>query len=241
MIKLQNVTKVYDGKFKAVDNLNVEFEDGEIIGFIGANGAGKSTTLKMITGILNPTEGNIEINGFDIQKNPIEAKNEFSFVLDSPDAFLRLKGIEYLNFIANIYKVDSNTRKEKIEKLSKEFEMDSALNDQIKSYSHGMRQKIMIIGALLHDPNVWILDEPLTGLDPQSSFLLKKKMKDHAEIGNTVLFSTHVLEVAEKLCTKVCIINKGKQVFFGTLKQLKEQYDDSLSLEELFLKVTSNG
>lgn len=241
MIKLNSVSKIYDGTFKAVDNLDVEFGNGEIIGFIGANGAGKSTTLKMITGIINPTEGDIQINGFDIKENPIEAKKQFSFVLDSPDAFLRLKGIEYLNFIANIYQVSKSDRKERIESLSKDFDMTLALNDQIKSYSHGMRQKIMIIGALLHDPNVWILDEPLTGLDPQSSFLLKQKMKDHAALGNTVLFSTHVLEVAEKLCTKVCIINKGKQLFFGTLQELREKYDSDLSLEEIFLKVTQNA
>ncbi|MFV0381483.1 MAG: ABC transporter ATP-binding protein [Breznakia sp.] len=241
MIKLAGVTKIYNGNFKAVDDLNVTFDDGEIIGFIGSNGAGKSTTLKMITGILEPSEGAIEINGFDICKQPLEAKKEFSFVADSPDTFLRLKGIEYLDFIANIYKVEKAVRKEKIETLSKDFEMESALNDQIKSYSHGMRQKIMIMGALLHDPNVWILDEPLTGLDPQSSFLLKQKMKDHAAQGNMVLFSTHVLEVAEKLCTKVCIVDKGKKLFFGTLRELKEKYNECLSLEEIFLKVIHNG
>ncbi|MFV0254917.1 MAG: ABC transporter ATP-binding protein [Erysipelotrichaceae bacterium] len=240
MIKLNNITKVFNGSFKAVDELSVEFSDGEIIGLIGPNGAGKSTTMKMITGIINPTEGNININGFDITKQPIEAKKQFSFVSDSPDAFLRLKGIEYLNFIANIYQVDKQIRNEKINKLSKDFAMDEVLNDQIKSYSHGMRQKIMIIGALLHEPNVWILDEPLTGLDPQSAFLLKEKMREHAALGNTIIFSTHVLEVAEKLCSKVCIINKGKQMFFGTLDELKSKYADNLTLEELFFKVTAD-
>lgn len=240
MIQLKNITKVYGGNFKAVDNISMEIPTGEIIGFIGPNGAGKTTTIKMITGILNPDEGEITINGKSIEKQPIEAKKQFGFVPDNADIFLRLKGIEYLNFMGDIYNIDTETRKERIATLSKTFEMEKALSDKIISYSHGMRQKIVIMGVLITNPSVWILDEPMTGLDPQSSYHLKQLMKEHANKGNTVFFSTHVLEVAEKLCDKVAIINKGKIIFFGTLDALKEMYGENESLEDLFLKVTSN-
>lgn len=241
MIQLKNVTKIYGGKFKAVDNISLEIPTGEIIGFIGPNGAGKTTTLKMITGILNADEGEITINGKSIVKEPIEAKKQFGFVPDNADIFLRLKGIEYLNFMGDIYGIDTEIRQQRIEELCKTFEMEKALNDKIISYSHGMRQKIVIMGVLITNPSVWILDEPMTGLDPQSSYNLKQLMKDHAQKGNTVFFSTHVLEVAEKLCDKVAIINKGKIIFFGTLEALKEAYGENESLEELFLKVTGNA
>lgn len=240
MIQLKNITKVYGGNFKAVDNISLEIPTGEIIGFIGPNGAGKTTTIKMITGILSPDEGEITINGKSIEKQPIEAKKQFGFVPDNADIFLRLKGIEYLNFMGDIYNIDTEIRKERIATLSKTFEMEKALSDKIISYSHGMRQKIVIMGVLITNPSVWILDEPMTGLDPQSSYHLKQLMKEHANKGNTVFFSTHVLEVAEKLCDKVAIINKGKIIFFGTLDALKEMYGENESLEDLFLKVTSN-
>lgn len=240
MIQLKNITKVYGGNCKAVDNISMEIPTGEIIGFIGPNGAGKTTTIKMITGILNPDEGEITINGKSIEKQPIEAKKQFGFVPDNADIFLRLKGIEYLNFMGDIYDIDTEVRKERIATLSKTFEMEKALSDKIISYSHGMRQKIVIMGVLITNPSVWILDEPMTGLDPQSSYHLKQLMKEHANKGNTVFFSTHVLEVAEKLCDKVAIINKGKIIFFGTLDALKEMYGENESLEDLFLKVTSN-
>lgn len=239
MIKIQNVTKVYSGTKKAVDSLSLTIDDGQILAYIGPNGAGKSTTLKMMTGILSPTEGSIEINGYDVEKQPIEAKKQFGFVPDSPDMFLRLKGIEYLNFMADIYEVSEKERKERIEKYAEKFEMTNALNDKILSYSHGMRQKIVIMGALVHNPSVWILDEPLTGLDPKSSFALKEMMKEHAAAGNTVIFSTHVLEVAERLCDKVAIINKGTLVFNGTLEELKREH--SGSLEEIFLDITQEA
>lgn len=241
MIEIKNVTKVYGGKTKAVDAITLTIPTGEIIGFIGPNGAGKTTTIKMISGVLNPDEGQILINGKDIVKEPMEAKKEFGIVPDNADIFLRLKGIEYLNFMGDIYEVDSTIRKQRIEELAETFEMNGALNDKILSYSHGMRQKIVIMGVLLSDPNVWILDEPMTGLDPQSSFCLKQKMKEHAQRGNTVFFSTHVLEVAEKLCDKVAIINKGHIVYFGTLEALKTQYPSASSLEEIFLEVISHA
>lgn len=241
MINIQNVTKVYSGKVKAVDNISLSIEDGQIVGFIGPNGAGKTTTLKMITGILNTDTGNITLNGFDIRKDPIMAKKQFGFVPDNPDIFLRLKGLEYLNLMADIYEVDSDSRRQRITELAKLFEMDHALNDKILSYSHGMRQKIVVMGVLVHDPKIWILDEPLTGLDPQSAFALKEMMRKVAQEGKTVFFSTHVLEVAEKLCHKVAIINKGHIAFFGTLEELKKDYHPNMSLEEIFLEVTKNA
>ncbi|MGX8850720.1 ABC transporter ATP-binding protein [Amedibacillus sp. YH-ame10] len=241
MIEIKHVTKIYGGKHKAVDNISMHIPTGEIIGFIGPNGAGKTTTIKMITGILNPDEGQILINGKDIVKEPMEAKKEFGIVPDNADIFLRLKGIEYLNFMADIYEVDSAIRKTRIESLSETFEMKEALNDKILSYSHGMRQKIVIMGVLMSDPNVWILDEPMTGLDPQSAFKLKEMMKEHANKGNTVFFSTHVLEVAEKLCDKVVIINKGTILYFGTLEALKAAHPTCDSLEDVFLEVVNNA
>ncbi|MEG3040113.1 MAG: ABC transporter ATP-binding protein [Erysipelotrichaceae bacterium] len=241
MITLKNVTKTYGGTTKAVDNISLTIETGEIVGFIGPNGAGKTTTIKMITGVLNPDEGTITINGKDIVSNPIEAKKEFGLVPDNADIFLRLKGIEYLNFIGDIYQVESFERTQRIEELSKTFEMETALNDKILSYSHGMRQKIVVMGALLTNPNVWILDEPMTGLDPQSAFNLKEMMRAHANKGNTIFFSTHVLEVAEKLCDKVAIINHGHIVYYGTLDNLKKQYQQFNSLEDIFLEVIKNA
>ncbi len=241
MIKIENVTKSYIRGKKSVDNINLEIKDGEIFGFLGPNGAGKTTTIKMITGILNPDQGDIYIDGKSIKKEPIEAKKAFGFVPDSPDMFLKLKGIEYLNFLAQIYEVPEKEKKERIQKLTKKFEIYNNLNEQIESYSHGMRQKIVICGALLNNPKNWILDEPMTGLDPKSSFDLKEMMKEHSRKGNAVFFSTHVLEVAEKLCDRVGIINNGKLAFVGTLDEMKAQFNENTSLEELFLEITENG
>lgn len=241
MISIQNVSKTYgnSGK-KAVDSMNWNIPDGKITGFIGPNGAGKSTTLKMITGIVKPDTGQITLNGHDIEKEPIPAKQQFGFVSDSPDQFLRLKGIEYLRFCADVYDVPQAERGEKITSLARRFDMTDALGSRIMTYSHGMRQKIMVMGALLHTPSIWILDEPLTGLDPNSAFVLKEMMKEHAFAGNAVLFSTHVLETAEKLCDQVAIINHGKIIFTGTLEELKDQYPDKPSLESIFLEMTQH-
>lgn len=234
MIKIENVSKSYIKGKKSIDNLNLEIKNGEIFGFLGPNGAGKTTTIKMITGILNPDEGDIYIDGKSIEKEPLEAKRNFGFVPDSPDMFLKLKGIEYLNFLAEIYEIPSDIRKERIEFLTKKFEIYEDLNSEIESYSHGMRQKIVICGVLLNNPKNWILDEPMTGLDPKSSFDLKEMMREHSRNGNTVFFSTHVLEVAEKLCDRVGIINKGKLVFVGTFEEMKKQFREDTSLENLF-------
>ena len=241
MIRLNHVSKIYgDGSKKAVDDLSWDIEDGKITGFIGPNGAGKTTTLKMITGILAPSEGTIEINGKDIQKDPLEAKRQFGFVPDDPDAFLRVRGIEYLNFMADIYGVGTEERQRFIEETAKRFEMEENLSSRIMSYSHGMRQKIMVMGALIHKPPVWILDEPLTGLDPRSAHELKQMMREHADAGNAVLFSTHVLEVAEKLCDRIAIIHHGRQVYLGTLEELKAAYPDQ-TLENIFLAITEHA
>ena len=240
MIEIKNVSKSYIKGKKTLDNLNLEIKNGEIFGFLGPNGAGKTTTIKIITGILNADEGDVLIDGKSITNNPLEAKKSFGFVPDNPDMFLKLKGIEYLNFMADVYEVSTEKRKEKIEELTKKFEIYKDLNNQIQSYSHGMRQKIVICGALLSEPNNWILDEPMTGLDPKSSYDLKEMMREHSKSGKTVFFSTHILEVAEKLCDRVGIINKGKLVFVGTLEEMKEKFKENGSLEELFLEITEN-
>lgn len=239
MIEIKHVTKTFGSK-KAVDDLDLTIPTGEIIGFIGPNGAGKTTTIKMMTGVLNPDEGDILINGKSIQKEPLEAKRQFGLVPDNPDMFLRLKGIEYLNFMGDIYDVDAQQRQQRIKTMAEIFEIKDVLNDKILSYSHGMRQKIIIMGALINDPEVWILDEPMTGLDPQSSFHLKQMMREHANKGKTVFFSTHVLEVAEKLCDKIAIIAHGKMIYYGTLEELRAQHGEQ-SLEELFLEVTEHA
>ena len=239
MIKINQINKEYVVGTKVVKDLTLDVRPGEIFGFLGPNGAGKTTTLKMITGVSSIDSGNIEINGVDIAKEPLEAKKQFGFVPDSPDMFLRLKGIEYLNFMAKVYGVSYEDAKNRIEDYAKRFEIYEALNKQIKDYSHGMRQKIVIIGALIHEPRVWILDEPLTGLDPQSAHLLKEMMREHTAKGNTVLFSTHVLEVAEKLVDRIGVIRKGELIFVGTINELKEKYNASDdSLEALFLELT---
>lgn len=240
MIEFSDVCKNFGPSKTAADRINLTVSDGEIFGFLGPNGAGKTTSIKMITGILNPDAGQIKVNGIDVAQHPLEAKRQFGYVPDSPDQFLRLKGMEYLNFMADMYDVPSALRTQRINTLSAEFELTDALSDTIQSYSHGMRQKIVIIGALLHDPAVWILDEPLTGLDPKSAYSLKQRMRQHADAHKTVFFSTHVLEVAENLCDRVAIISHGKMLFVGTLQELKGQNQRNESLEKIFLEMTSH-
>ena len=237
MIKIENVSKSY-GSHKAVDGMSVMIPDGSITGFIGHNGAGKTTTINMITGALKPDTGTIEVNGFDISKQPLDARRQFVAVPDSPDMFLRLTGIEYINFMADIYKVPQEVREEKIMSLAKEFGMEDKLSNQMESYSHGMRQKAIVIAALVCNPPVWILDEPMVGLDPAAAFVVKNKMKEHAQNGNSVFFSTHVLEVAEKLCDKIVLIDGGKIYFNGTVDQLKADHPGK-ELEEIFMEVVT--
>jgi len=241
MITIKQVSKSYNGKIKAVDNIDLTVENGEIFGFLGPNGAGKTTTIKMITGILSPDAGEIQVNGHDIVRQPLQAKRSFGFVPDDPNVFPRLKAIEYLRFIGDIYQVPSGERTERIRRLSARFGLADALADRIQSYSHGMRQKLMIIGALLHNPDVWILDEPMTGLDPRSSFVLKEMMREHADAGKSVFFSTHVLDVAEKVCDRVAVIDRGRILFCGTINQMREHFRSDSSLESMFLKLVGEA
>ncbi len=237
MIKLENVTKTYNKSVRAVDDISFSVKGGEIVGFIGPNGSGKTTTMKMITGIIKADVGKITVNGFNVRRDPIKAKESIGYIADNPDMFLRLKGNEFLDLIGDIYHVPTKKRREKIEEFASRFELTDALSSSMMNYSHGMRQKIMIVAALMHNPPVWILDEPMVGLDPKSAFELKQMMREHAKAGNSVFFSTHVLEVAEKLCDKVIIIKKGKLLFDGTLEAL-EAKSKSESLEEIFLELT---
>lgn len=235
MITLDHVSKRF-GKKTVVDQLSSVIPSGKITGFIGPNGAGKTTTISMICGILEPNDGTIDLNGISITRQPLEAKKTFCLIPDTPDLFLRLSGLEYINFMADLYEVDPSVRKTRIESLAREFEIEKDLSTQMQDYSHGMRQKALIIAALVCDPQIWILDEPLTGLDPTSAFLLKEKMRQEAAKGKTVFFSTHVLEVAERLCDKILLINHGKLVYDGTLEALKDRYPDQ-SLEDIYLRI----
>jgi ABC-2 type transport system ATP-binding protein len=239
LIEISNVSKSYNkGKVKAVDNLNLQVRPGEIFGFLGPNGAGKTTTIKMMVGLLKSDSGSIKINGFDIEKEPLRVKESISFVPDNPEVYEKLTGIEYLNFLGDVYGVPGALRKERIGRFLDLFELRGAVNDLIQSYSHGMRQKIVLIGALLHDPQVFILDEPMVGLDPKSSHNLKEYMKEHCTRGKTVFFSTHILEVAEKLCDRIGIIHQGSLIACGTMDELKDQSQNKESLVNIFLELT---
>lgn len=240
MIEIKNVSKSYKSGKKVVNNLNLKIENGEIFGFIGSNGAGKTTTIKMMTGILSLDEGKILIDGIDITKDPVKAKKEIGLVPDSPDMFLNFKGIEYLNFIADVYEVSTEDRVIRIDEYSKKFGMEKELDTKIEKYSHGMRQKIVIIANLLHNPKNLILDEPITGLDPNSSFVLKEILREYAKNGNTVFFSTHILEIAERLCDKVGIINEGNVIFNGSMDELKSKFGENKTLEEIFINIVKN-
>lgn len=237
MIHFENITKTYNRSVKAIDNVSFNVQGGEIVGFIGPNGSGKTTTMKMLTGIIKPDTGKITINGFNIRTEPINAKESIGYIADSPDMFLRLKGSEFLDLIGDIYHVSTEDRRERVSELAEKFGLTDALSAPMMSYSHGMRQKMMVIAALMHNPPVWILDEPMIGLDPKSAYELKQLMREHTKKGNAVFFSTHVLEVAEKLCDRVLIIKKGHLLYSGTLEELEKQ-NKSESLENIFLELT---
>lgn len=239
MIEARSLTMIYGNGHQATDEVSFTVKAGEIVGFAGPNGAGKTTVIKMLTGILKPTSGNAVINGFDINKDPINAKRSFAYIADNPDILIQLSGLEYLNFIADMYEIPEDIRKEKIGTLSERFGMKDVLTTQMREYSHGMRQKLMVISALIHNPPAWILDELMTGLDPTAAFELKQMMREHANAGNAVLFSTHVLEVAEQLCDRILIINKGKIITEGTLEFLRLN-NPGMTLEEIFVKLTGN-
>jgi ABC-2 type transport system ATP-binding protein len=239
VLKIDKVSKSYGkSSLKAVDAVSFEVARGEIYGFLGPNGAGKTTMIKMIVGLLRPDEGTIFADGIDVWKSPIEGKRILSYVPDNPQIYTKLKGIVYLNFIADVYGVGDKERKERIEKYASMFEMDRVLDEIIESYSHGMQQKIVLIGALLHEPKVLILDEPMVGLDPKASFTLKELMRTYCENSSSVFFSTHILDVAQRICDRVAIIDKGRLVTQGTIAQLQEKMGEDESLEEMFLEIT---
>ncbi len=240
MLKVNNLTKTYSGNKKpSVNNISLEVKPGEIFGFIGPNGAGKSTTIKCITGINDFEDGSIQIDGIDLKSNPIQAKLKIGYVSDDHILYEGLTGLEFVNFMCDIYDVKTEDRQAELEKYLEMFDLKNAINNQIKTYSHGMKQKLNIIGALIHKPKLWILDEPMTGLDPKSAYNLKTLMKEHVKEGNSVFFSSHVLEVVEKICDRIGIIDDGNLITCCSMEELK-QNSLSQSLEETFLKLTDD-
>ena len=237
MLRIEQLTKTYHGGKTAVSDLSIHVRPGDIYGFIGHNGAGKTTTIKSVVGIHDFDKGNIYIDGISIKEDPIECKKRLAYVPDNPDLYEYLTGIQYLNFIADIFGISATVRKNEIEKEAQELGIYDVLGDLISSYSHGMKQKLAIIGALLHKPKLLILDEPFVGLDPEATLKLKEKMKELCKQGSAVFFSTHVLDVAEKLCTKVAMISQGKLVLEGVTEELVKEK----SLEQLFMEVAVHG
>lgn len=233
MIEIKNVSKSYDGNKKAIDNISFNVEDGSIFAFIGHNGAGKTTLIKSIMGIHDFDSGEILINGKSIKDNPIECKKMMSYVPDNPDLYENMKAIDFINFICDMYGINKNDRIENIKKYSKIFEMENNLNDDISSFSHGMKQKIAIIAALTHNPKIIVMDEPFVGLDPKSVFSMKETMHEMVKEGKIIFFSTHILDVAEKLCDYVAIIKNGKIIKTGKMKDIK----GDTSLEKVFLEL----
>ena len=232
MLRIENLTKCYDEK-KAVDNLSLHIKAGEMYAFIGHNGAGKTTTIKSCCGLLNFDEGEIYIDGASIKENPIEYKKKIAYIPDNPDLYEFMSGIKYLTFIADIYGVSKQGREDRIKKYGDMLELTENLAQPISAYSHGMKQKLAIISALIHDPKLLIMDEPFVGLDPKASFLLKEEMKRICDAGGAIFFSTHVLDVAEKICDKVAIIKGGKLVRSGLMSEIK----GDTSLESVFLEL----
>ena len=243
MFEIKNVSKSYTkGGAKAVDSLSLTVNNGEIFGFLGPNGAGKTTTIRMLTGIIQPDEGELSLDTVSILKRPVAAKRQFAFVPDNPETVSRLKAIEYLNFIGDVYKVPADIRKQRIENYCTKFCLKEVLNNKISSFSHGMKQKLFLIASLITEPQNWILDEPMVGLDPEAAFIVKEIMRERAAAGKTVFFSTHVMEVAEKLCDRIGIIKQGKLIFVGTMNELKEQYGKAgQSLEDIFLELIGSS
>lgn len=232
MLDIRNYTKSYGGDKKATDNVSIQVESGDIYGFIGHNGAGKSTTIRAVVGVLDFTEGEILIDGHSVKDDPMACKKVTAYIPDNPDLYDNLTGIQYLNFIADVFGISATEREERIREYANAFEIMDALGDLIGSYSHGMKQKVAIISALIHNPKLLVLDEPFVGLDPKATFTLKEIMHKMCEQGTAIFFSTHVLDVAEKLCNKVSIIKHGKIIASGTMEELTEGH----SLEEAFLE-----
>ena len=232
MLRIENLTKTY-GEMKAVDNLSLHIQKGEIFGFIGHNGAGKTTTLKAVVGILSPEEGEIYVDGVSTKEQPLACKQKIAYIPDNPDLYEFMTGIQYLNFIGDIFQVPAQVRDERIHELADKFEITGALGELISAYSHGMKQKLALISAFIHEPKLIIMDEPFVGLDPKASFEVKEMMRQFCQEGGAIFFSTHVLEVAEKLCDKVAIIKKGQLIKSGTMEEVKGDE----SLESVFLEL----
>lgn len=237
ILEIKNFSKTYKGNKKAVDNLSITVEAGDIYGFIGHNGAGKSTTIKSVVGVLEFTEGEIYIDGHSVKKEPMECKSITAYIPDNPDIYEFLTGIQYLNFVADIFGIEQSVRQERIKTYGDLFGITENLGDLISSYSHGMKQKVAIISALVHEPKLLVLDEPFVGLDPKATFLVKKVMKEFCENGGSIFFSTHILEVAQKLCNKIAIIKKGKLVTYGDMETVTKES----SLEEVFMELVDNA
>lgn len=237
MLEIRNLTKIYKGGKKAVSNVNLLVQPGDIYGFIGHNGAGKTSTIKCVVGIQDFDEGEILVDGCSVRENPLQCKSVLAYIPDNPDLYEYLTGIQYLNFIADIFEVPAKEREERIKEEADAFEITSALGDLISSYSHGMKQKLAIIGALIHKPKLLILDEPFVGLDPKAALILKNKMHALCEEGSAIFFSTHVLDVAEKLCNKVAIIRQGEIIASGDTEELTK----GASLEDVFMEVTKDA
>ena len=233
MIEIKNVSKIYNGEKKAVDNISFTVNDGEIFAFIGHNGAGKTTTIKSIVGILDFEEGDILVNGISIKKFPIKCKKQMAYVPDNPDLYENMRAIDFINFVCDMYETSAEERKRNIEKYAKMFEIEDKLYDDISSFSHGMKQKVALIAALAHNPEVLIMDEPFVGLDPKAVYDMKEIMRNMCKEGKTIFFSTHILEVAEKLCNRVAIIKQGKIVKVGNMQEIKGDE----SLEQVFLEL----
>ncbi len=236
ILEIKNYTKSYGGGVKACDNVSLTVEPGDLYAFIGHNGAGKSTTIRAVVGVMDFEEGDILIEGNSVKTKPIECKKVTAYIPDNPDLYENLTGIQYLNFVADAFKISAEERERLIKDYADKFEISNALGDLISSYSHGMKQKVAIIGALIHNPKLMVLDEPFVGLDPKAAFTLKQIMKDMCEKGAAVFFSTHVLDVAERLCNKIAIIKGGKIIAEGNMEELV----GDKSLEEVFLEVTAH-
>ena len=231
MLDIQHYSKAYGEGKKAADDVSLTIESGDIYGFIGHNGAGKTTTIRAVVGVLDFTDGEIFIDGHSVKDEPIECKKVTAYIPDNPDLYENLTGLQYLNFVADVFGISAEDREERIKKYADMFEITDSLGDQISSYSHGMKQKVAIISALIHEPKLMVLDEPFVGLDPKASFILKEIMHEMCRNGSAIFFSTHVLDVAEKLCNKVAIIKKGRIIATGTMEEITEGH----SLEEAFL------
>jgi ABC-2 type transport system ATP-binding protein len=242
MIEIRGLSKSYDkGRVQAVKSLDLSVRKGELFGFLGPNGAGKTTTLKVLVGLLKPDAGTVLLGGVDVRQAPLEAKALFGWCPDEPVLYERMSGARFLAFIADVYKVDAATRERRVTELAERFEMKGALGETVASYSHGMRQKLSLMGALLHDPEILILDEPIVGLDPRAAFTLKETMRDLCRRGRTVFFSTHIMEVAERLCDRVGIINHGELVAAAPLDELRRKAGgENATLERLFLSMTDD-